>query len=206
MLVSTYNNDGLEDVLILMLKKSIDRHPIIEVKKTVTQIKDASTSEVTGYNIFGASSILGKLNNGPLILTKEQVEKLNDRLEEEGFYERLTADTAPKFVVGKVVTCEPLADSDHLNVTTVDIADEEKLQIVCGAANIAAGQKVVIAKEGAILPDGTVIWSGELRGVKSEGMVCSGKELGLDVTLEKKGILVLSEDKVIGSQFDLPTR
>ncbi len=75
------------------------------------------------------------------------------------------------------------------------------MQIVCGASNIAAGQKVVVAKVGAMMPNGLVIWDGELRGEPSHGMVCSAKELGIEAETTKKGILVLDENAVTGSAF-----
>ena len=75
------------------------------------------------------------------------------------------------------------------------------LQIVCGAPNIEAGQKVVVAKPGAMMPDGMMIWPGTLRGVDSYGMICSARELHLPNAPEKKGILVLPEDAVVGEVF-----
>ena len=68
----------------------------------------------------------------------------------------------------------------HLSVTEIKVDNGEVLQIVCGAANIRKGLKVVVAKPGAMMPDGLLIWPGELRGVESFGMVCSAKELNLD--------------------------
>ena len=85
-------------------------------------------------------------------------------------------------VVGRVLTCEPHPNSDHLHVCTVDVGREEPLQIVCGAPNVAAGQLVPVALVGAVLPDGT-IKKGKLRGVESYGMICSGPEMGVPVEL-----------------------
>ena len=75
------------------------------------------------------------------------------------------------------------------------------MQIVCGAPNIEAGQKVVVAKPGAMMPDGMMIWPGTLRGVDSYGMICSARELHLPNAPAKKGILVLPEDAVVGEAF-----
>lgn len=103
-------------------------------------------------------------------------------------------------VIGKVVTCEDHPDSDHLHVTTVDVGGERLLDIVCGAANVAAGQKVVVATIG------TQIWTSEteyfeikkskIRGKVSEGMICAEDELGLGNSHD--GIMVLPEDAPIG--------
>ena len=79
-------------------------------------------------------------------------------------------------VIGKVLTCEPHPDSDHLHVTTVDLGGETPEQIVCGAPNVAAGQKVVVATVGTVLYKGDesfTIKKSKIRGVVSNGMICS---------------------------------
>ena len=111
-------------------------------------------------------------------------------------------DNSPKFVVGFVKECSKHEDSDHLNITKIEVDNGEELQIVCGAANIKQGLKVVVAKVGAMMPDGMIIWPGELRGVASFGMVCSARELDLPNAPEVKGILELPESAVVGSAFD----
>ena len=107
-----------------------------------------------------------------------------------------------KFVVGEVLSLEEMEDSDHLNVTTVDIAQSEPVQIVCGAPNVKAGQKVIVAVPGAKLPGGLKIKKSKLRGVVSNGMICSLQELGLsDAVVPKKaedGIYVLPEEAQTG--------
>ncbi|MDU2099239.1 MAG: DUF4479 domain-containing protein, partial [Staphylococcus sp.] len=77
----------------------------------------------------------------------------------------------------------------------------EKLQIVCGAPNVEAGQKVVVAKVGAVMPSGMVIKDAELRGVASSGMICSMRELNLPNAPQEKGIMVLSDDYKVGNAF-----
>ncbi len=84
-------------------------------------------------------------------------------------------------------------NADKLNICKVDVGTET-LQIVCGAPNVDAGQKVVVAKVGAVMPSGMIIKDAELRGVPSSGMICSAKELALPNAPQEKGILVL-EDK-----------
>ena len=201
MLVSIYNNNGLDDVLMVMLKNHPASNQIIETKNNITEIRTEDTNEIVGYNFFDASEILDNLENGPIILNATQVDLLNKKLGKNDFKYELTPDTDPKFVVGEVKTCDPVKDSDHLHVTSIDIGTEEPLQIVCGASNISADQHVVVARVGAVMPDGTVIWPGELRGVKSAGMVCSAKELGIELENQEKGILVLSEDTEVGQPF-----
>ena len=99
-------------------------------------------------------------------------------------------------VVGHILTREAHPDSDHLWVTTVDVGEGEPLQIVCGAQNFQAGDKVPVAKIGTIMPDGTKIKKGKLRGVESCGMNCSGRELG--VSDDHSGLLILPEDASVG--------
>jgi len=113
-----------------------------------------------------------------------------------------TLGKATKLVIGEVKTCEDHPDSDHLHVTTVDCGEDELRQIVCGAPNIAIGQKVLVALPGCEL-EGGKISSGKIRGVKSDGMICSLAELGLDKRLlreeDSAGIHVCGDDAVIGS-------
>ena len=102
--------------------------------------------------------------------------------------------------VGKVLTCEMHPNSDHLHVTTVDLGREEPSQIVCGAPNVAAGQKVIVADLGCVLYDGDkefVIKKSKLRGVESCGMICAEDEIGVGTSHE--GIIVLPDDAVVGT-------
>ena len=102
--------------------------------------------------------------------------------------------------VGKVLTCEPHPNSDHLHVTTVDLGKGEPSQIVCGAPNVAAGQKVIVADLGCVLYDGDqefVIKKSKLRGVESNGMICAEDEIGVGTSHD--GIIVLPEDAVVGT-------
>ena len=108
-----------------------------------------------------------------------------------------------KVVVGKVLECEMHPDSDHLHVCMVDVGEGEPIQIVCGAPNVAVGQKVPVALNGAILPEGIKIKKGKLRGVMSNGMICSHDELGIEPSRlgyePEYGILVLDENAEIGN-------
>ncbi|MCI3919570.1 phenylalanine--tRNA ligase subunit beta [Paenibacillus sp. TRM 82003] len=105
-------------------------------------------------------------------------------------------------VVGHVVSKEKHPDADKLNVCQVDVGGPEHLQIVCGAKNVDAGQKVPVATIGAVLPGDFKIKRAKLRGVESQGMICSAKELGLNDKLLPKeiqeGILVLPPETAIG--------
>ena len=103
-------------------------------------------------------------------------------------------------VIGKVLTCEEHPNSDHLHITTVDVGGEAPLQIVCGAPNVAAGQKVVVAVNGTKLYDGDqcfTIKRSKIRGVESNGMICAEDEIGIGT--DHSGIIVLPEDVEVGT-------
>ena len=139
-------------------------------------------------------------------------------LETEGIEEIETIRGGLKgLVVGYVLTCEVHPDSDHMHITTVDLGDAQWVkdaygnnctisdeghviaQIVCGAPNVAAGQKVIVATLGTVLYDGDksfTIKKAKLRGVNSNGMICASDEIG--VGTDHSGIMVLPEDTPVG--------
>ena len=100
-------------------------------------------------------------------------------------------------VVAQVLTCEAHPDSDHLHVTTVNDGSPEPVQVVCGAPNVAAGQKVLFAQLGAVLPGDFKIKKSKIRGVESFGMICAEDELGIGTS--HAGIMVLPESAVPGT-------
>ena len=104
-------------------------------------------------------------------------------------------------VVGHVLTCVEHPNSDHLHITTVDLGDgNEPVQIVCGAPNVAAGQKVIVATLGTKLYDGDkefVIKRSKMRGEESLGMICAEDEIGVGTSHD--GIIVLPDDAVVGT-------
>ena len=103
-------------------------------------------------------------------------------------------------VVGQVLTCEAHPNSDHMHVCSVDLGQGDPTQIVCGAANVAAGQKVMVATLGTKLYDGDdcfTIKKSKLRGIESNGMICAEDEIGVGTSHE--GIIVLPEEAVVGT-------
>jgi len=103
-------------------------------------------------------------------------------------------------VIGEVKTCIKHPNSDHLSITTVDVGAENLLNIVCGAPNVAAGQKVVVATIGTVLYNGDesiTIKKGKIRGEVSEGMICAEDEIGLGESHD--GIMILPETAIVGS-------
>lgn len=122
-------------------------------------------------------------------------------LEVEGIEEVETIKGGLKgLVIGEVLTCVEHENSDHLHVTTVDLGEAEPSQIVCGAPNVAAGQKVVVATVGTTLYSGDEefkIKKSKIRGVESLGMICSAVEIGVGTSHE--GIIELPLDAKVGT-------
>ena len=136
-------------------------------------------------------------------LSDISVEELADKLttaglEVEGLHPMAQGTN---LTIGHVLECEDHPDSDHLHVCKVDLGDKVD-QIVCGAPNVKAGLKVIVAKPGAKLPGGD-IKNGVIRGVESNGMICSLLELGVDpkslTDYQKAGIEELGDDAVVGT-------
>ena len=100
-------------------------------------------------------------------------------------------------VVAKVLECDPHPDSDHLHITKVDAGSGEPLTVVCGAPNVAAGQKVLFAQIGTVLPGDFKIKKSKIRGIESLGMICAEDELGIGTSHD--GIMVLPEEAVVGT-------
>ncbi len=105
-------------------------------------------------------------------------------------------DSIEPIVIGHVLECGKHPEADKLSVCKVNVGQDELLDIVCGAPNVAQGQKVPVALVGTTMPDGMVIKKAKLRGQPSFGMICSERELGL--TEDHSGIMVLPEDAPVG--------
>lgn len=165
MLIASYNQKAMGDVLVVITAADVAKQEVA-VNNNVAQIT-AADGRLLGYNFLHASQLLPELSsvNGQVQLTADQVDTLNQAVEQAGFDQQLTYDADPKFVIGYVEELKDHPDSDHLHITTVDTGTE-KLQIVCGSPNIANHVKVVVAKVGAMMPNGKIIFPGELRGLR----------------------------------------
>ncbi len=103
-------------------------------------------------------------------------------------------------VIGEVLTCVEHPNSDHLHITTVNVGGSEPLQIVCGAPNVAAGEKVVVAVNGTKLYSGDEVFTikrSKIRGVESNGMICAEDEIGIGA--DHSGIIVLPDTAIVGT-------
>ncbi|KRO04399.1 EMAP domain-containing protein [Levilactobacillus paucivorans] len=202
MLIASYNPRELGDTLIVIVAQDTPKQAHT-VRDGVARIYDPETEQTLGYNFLAISKILPDISgNGQIHLTETDVAALNDALEAAGFAGELVADTDPKFVVGYVKTATPHPDSDHLLVTETVVDHDQTLKIVSGSPNMQADIKVVVAKVGAMMPSGLIIWPGALRGVESDGMICSGRELKLANAPQRPGALILPDDYVVGEPFD----
>jgi len=110
-----------------------------------------------------------------------------------------TGEALSNVVIGHIVEKVRHPEADKLWVTTVDVGDERMRSIVCGAQNFEAGDKVPVALPGAVLPGGFEIKKAKLRGILSEGMNCSARELGIGE--DHEGIMVLPADAPVGMPF-----
>ncbi|HHE1047237.1 TPA: YtpR family tRNA-binding protein [Staphylococcus aureus] len=192
-----YNPKYVGDVVFLQIEP-VEGELNYNKKGNVVEI--TNEGNVVGYNIFEISKDISIEEIGHIKLTDELVNVFQKRISEAGFDYKLNADLSPKFVVGYVETKDKHPDADKLSVLNVNVGNDT-LQIVCGAPNVEAGQKVVVAKVGAVMPSGMVIKDAELRGVASSGMICSMKELNLPNAPEEKGIMVLNDSYEIGQAF-----
>lgn len=194
-----YNPAGIGDVLLIPLEEG-NRYELSHEKYgDITKII-STDGDILGYNIFNASNHFEIKETGAIKLTASFLDEIKNFFQKNNLQDALDIDLSPKFVVGYVTEKAPHENADKLSVCQVDVGSE-KLQIVCGAPNVDAGQKVVVAKVGATMPSGLQIKPTELRGVPSNGMICSQKELGLPNTSEEKGIYVLEDSYEAGAEF-----
>ena len=202
-MIFTYNQKSVGDVLMVILADHQGQKLAAERKGRVTRIYRLDNQQIVAWNIFDASQIADLSGSGQIELSEESLARFNTELGKEGFTEILEKDAEPKFVVGEITAMEPHADSDHLNICQVKVADERTLQIVAGAPNAKVGLKTIVALPGAMMPNGSLIFAGQLRGVDSFGMMCSPRELALPNAPQKRGIIELSSTALVGDAFDV---
>lgn len=203
MLIASYNPKVLGDILVVVVDQD-GEDQVTEIKGDVAIIKDAANQRLLGLNFLNVSKLLGELDaNGQVFLTAEQVTSLNQVLKDNNIEESLVFDDTPKFVVGHVDSLEDHPNYDHLQITKTRVDNDESVQIVSGSPNMVSDIRVVVAKVGAMMPSGLIIFPGELRGVSSNGMICSGRELGIENAPQKPGALILPNDfQEVGQPFD----
>ena len=201
-MIFTYNKEHVGDVLMVIVKNSGDAKLDVERKGNVARVFLKETGETVAWNIFEVSSMFEISERGQVFLTDDQVARLNQELQVQGFAEEIINDKEPKFVVGEIVEMVAHPDSGHLNICQVAVGNDKTVQIVAGAPNARVGLKTIVALPGAMMPKGNLIFPGELRGEKSFGMMCSPRELALPNAPQKRGVIELSDDQVVGTPFD----
>ena len=192
-----YNYHTIGDVLLIISDLETKPNRVVKNGDVTSLYLD---DKLIGINIFNISNVLKIKSNGLIVLPlKEMIDVINNILINANV-ETLEYKKESGFKVGKVLTCEEHPDSDHMHVLTVDIGSEV-LDIVCGAPNVKEDQKVVVATLGTTMFDGKKIVPSSLRGIKSNGMLCSPRELHLEGAPNVRGILVLDDDAIIGEDF-----
>ena len=200
-MIFTYNKEHVGDVLMVILQEKKELKRSVERKGKVARIYADETGQTLAWNIFEASSLVEITGNGQVFLTDEQVATLNAELAKEGFVDKLENTAYPVFVVGQIEEMQAHPDSDHLNICQVNVGDK-RVQIVAGAPNAAVGLKTIVALPGAMMPSGSLIFPGKLRGEDSYGMMCSPRELALPNAPQVRGIIELGDEAQVGEAFD----
>lgn len=189
-----YNYYGVGDVLIVKVSEDTPN----KVRTNGNVVALFNDDILVGYNIFNVKNIIKIKAKGMIINpSREMMKVINNILINAGFA-ALPMQNTSGFYVGEVLETTPHPDSDHLTIAKVDIKKEKPLQIVCGARNCRAGIKIITAINNTMMFDGSLIKEGELRGVKSEGMLCSSRELNFPPKLQQEGIYILEDDAVVG--------
>jgi tRNA-binding protein len=187
-----YNQTSLADTLIININNQIVVNFDITDKYAIGYDSDCNVSFI---NIFNVSENL-KLKYGYLKLNHELVAfvKQHTKIDLSNYLNDIS------FVVGHVDSCEAI-EGTHLHVCKINVGIDTR-QIVCGAPNIKANDKVVVALPGTTMPNGLSIKPGKLLNYESNGMVCSARELNLlEASFNKDGIILLSDHYPIGAEF-----
>ncbi|MFD1126086.1 YtpR family tRNA-binding protein [Lentilactobacillus raoultii] len=204
MLIASYNPKNTGDTMVIILNQNVKDQKTV-IHDDIVRIYDPKNNQTLGYNFLHASQVLPEITrqNGQVDLSATQVKKLNQTLAAADFPTDLQQDKTARFVVGYVKSMTDHPHSNHLKITQTTVDHQQDLQIVSGSPNMRAGIKVVVAKVGAMMPNGLIIWPGKLRGVESDGMICSGRELQIPNAPQVPGALVLPDDyQNVGEPFD----
>jgi len=197
-MILIYNENGFHDTLVCVLQKQ-DETKMVSIENKGDVVLMRQDNELIGVNVKRASEKFSTLPHG-IDLHADVIEDIQTYILKEMNMRALPSTLNQQFVIGEVKEKEAHPDSDKLSVTQVDVGTEV-LQIVCGASNVARGQRVVVAQIGSMMPNGLIIEPSVLRKVESLGMICSAKELNLPTALHAPGILVLPTAAPVGYNF-----
>lgn len=201
-MIFTYNREHVGDTLMVIVKDSQGAKLDVDRRGQVARVYLQDSKETVAWNIFEVSSLIAIEGVGQVTLSDQVIKILNAELLKEGFEDSLVNNIEPTFVVAQIKEMIDHPDSDHLHICQVEINDGKTVQIVCGAPNASVGLKTVAALPGAMMPNGSLIFPGKLRGEDSFGMLCSARELALPNAPQVRGIIELSNQVIVGESFD----
>ncbi|MFS5149267.1 DUF4479 and tRNA-binding domain-containing protein [Streptococcus agalactiae] len=201
-MIFTYNREHVGDTLMVIVKDSQGAKLDVDRRGQVARVYLQDSKETVAWNIFEVSSLIAIEGVGQVTLSDQVIKILNAELLKEGFEDSLVNNIEPTFVVAQIKEMIDHPDSDHLHICQVEINDGKTVQIVCGAPNASVGLKTVAALPGAMMPNGSLIFLGKLRGEDSFGMLCSARELALPNAPQVRGIIELSDQVIVGESFD----
>ncbi|HEN8000719.1 TPA: YtpR family tRNA-binding protein [Streptococcus agalactiae] len=201
-MIFTYNREHVGDTLMVIVKDSQGAKLDVDRRGQVARVYLQDSKETVAWNIFEVSSLIAIEGVGQVTLSDQVIKILNAELLKEGFEDSLVNNIEPTFVVAQIKEMIDHPDSDHLHICQVEINDGKTVQIVCGASNASVGLKTVAALPGAMMPNGSLIFPGKLRGEDSFGMLCSARELALPNAPQVRGIIELSDQVIVGESFD----
>ncbi|HHW1536049.1 TPA: YtpR family tRNA-binding protein [Streptococcus agalactiae] len=201
-MIFTYNREHVGDILMVIVKDSQGAKLDVDRRGQVARVYLQDSKETVAWNIFEVSSLIAIEGVGQVTLSDQVIKILNAELLKEGFEDSLVNNIEPTFVVAQIKEMIDHPDSDHLHICQVEINDGKTVQIVCGAPNASVGLKTVAALPGAMMPNGSLIFPGKLRGEDSFGMLCSARELALPNAPQVRGIIELSDQVIVGESFD----
>ncbi|MCI7040502.1 MAG: DUF4479 and tRNA-binding domain-containing protein, partial [Mollicutes bacterium] len=167
-----YNKETIGDVLLVIYKSDVIPAYIKQRNDIVALF--AKDNEIVGYNFLNISNSMKIKAHGQIPICSHQVIDILNCMLKNASFPLLDYLDESGFKVGQIVEMEEHPDSDHLHILKVDIKKDRLLNIVCGSFNAKVGLKVVVATPNCFMPSGKQIIPGEVMGVFSEGMLCSG--------------------------------
>ena len=201
-MIFTYNKEHVGDVLMVIVKNSGDAKLDVKRKGKVARVFLKGNGETVAWNIFEVSSLFEIAERGQVFLSDEQVARLNQELQAEGFTEEIVNDKEPKFVVGEIVEMVAHPDSDHLNICQVAVGPDKTVQIVAGAPNAREGLKTIVALPGAMMPDGSLIFPGAFVEKRALAWCVAHANCTCQMRHKKRGIIELQDTEEVGTPFD----
>ena len=193
-----YDYETIGDVLLVVIKPTVIPTKEVKINDVVALY---NKDELIGINIFNISKVIKIKAKGLIPLINEDILNVINHILENANLEKLPIQIESGFRVAKIVDIDEHPDSEHLHICMVDIGDKEPLQIVCGASNARKDLVCVCATPFTFMPNGQQIIPNKLLGIQSNGVLCSGRELNLEGYEGKRGLLELSDEYKVGTDF-----